>query len=55
VIHEPFGEEAIKGFAEEAGPGEGGLDQPPPPEELAGERQADGGAPPADEASAGLP
>ena len=57
MIHEPFGEEAIKGFAEEAGPGEGGLDQPPPPEELAGERQApaEGGAPPTDEATAGLP
>ena len=54
MIHEPFGEEAIKGFAEEAGPGEGGLDQPPP-EELAGERQepAEGGAPPTGETGGG--
>jgi hypothetical protein len=57
MIHEPFGEEAIKGFAEEAGPGEGGLDQPPPPEELAGERQApaEGGSPPTGETSSGVP
>jgi hypothetical protein len=56
VIHEPFGEEAIKGFAEEAGPGEARLGQPPPPEELAGKLQAsDDGAPPTGETSAGLP
>ncbi|MGD0808693.1 MAG: hypothetical protein ABSA91_03115 [Acidimicrobiales bacterium] len=57
MIHEPFGEEAIKGFAEEAGPGEAGLGQPSPPDELGGETQApeNGGTPPTGEAREGLP
>jgi hypothetical protein len=55
MIQEPFGEEAIKGFAEEAGPAEGELGQPPAPDDLAGGRDgpAEGVIPPG-EASAGL-
>ena len=57
MIHEPFGEEAIKGFAEEAGPGEAGLGQPSPPDELGAGTQApeNGGTPPTGEAREGLP